>query len=251
METSKAFSMVQPSHNPSTSAQPGPMPPPPGIAATPRLSLRTPLALNDHPNRPHQFRAGGHPALLLLHGTGGSEGDLLPLAARVSPSSCRLAPRGTAALGGPPCFLRRQAVGLFDLRDLHRRTRELAGFVEWASGSYQMPAEKWVAIGYANGAAMAASLLLSGFPLAGAVLLRPIIPFRPETLPDLSRIPVLMIHAQKDPYSPEAQVAELSYNLQQMGALVQCEEVPPGHSIGPADTELIEEWLLHWFPGPV
>src|ERR671912_1109381 len=126
--------------------------------------------------------------LLLLHGTGGNEDDLLPLGRELDPNAGLLSPRGKILEGGRiPCFFRRLAEGVFDIEDLKFRTLELAGFVEKASSLYEFDARRVIAVGYSNGANIAASmLLLKPQTLTRAILFRAMVPLVPDNLPDLS-----------------------------------------------------------------
>jgi phospholipase/carboxylesterase len=126
----------------------------------------------------HRFEPGNRPEappLLLLHGTGGDESDLLPLGRAVAPGSALLSPRGKVLEHGMPRFFRRLAEGVFDEDDVRRRAHELADFVEASRGKYGIAAP--VALGYSNGANIAAAmLLLRPEALAGAILLRAMVP---------------------------------------------------------------------------
>ena len=153
----------------------------------------------------HRFIPVGKssPVLLLLHGTGGNEEDLLDLGHSLHPGAALLSPRGKVLENGMPRFFRRLAEGVFDEADLIRRTHELADFVAAAEAEYQLQSRKVVAVGYSNGANIAASLLLlRPETLSGAVLLRAMVPIVPESLPDLAGIPVLLAAGRGDPYVP-------------------------------------------------
>ena len=131
----------------------------------------------------------GLPPLLLLHGTGGDENDLLPLGQELLSGAALLSPRGKVIEHGMPRFFRRLAEGVFDLDDLKIRTAELAGFIADARKAYGLPAP--IAVGFSNGANIAASLLLSQpDALAGAILFRAMLPFEPKPLPSLTGMPV-------------------------------------------------------------
>src|ERR1700682_3042285 len=135
----------------------------------------------------HVSVSGKDTTVLLLHGTGGDEGDLLPLGARIAPGAALLSPRGKVLEHGMPRFFRRLSMGVFDLEDLKFRTQELAGFTAEAAKHYGFDAKRLLALGYSNGANIAASLmLLQPEVLAGAILRRPIIPLTPEHAPDLT-----------------------------------------------------------------
>ncbi len=148
----------------------------------------------------HQFIPGSSDrTLLLLHGTGGNEHDLIPLGRELDPAAALLSPRGKVLGNGHPRFFRRLAEGVFDLEDLKRRTDELAEFVAAAAGVYRFDAGKLVAIGYSNGANITASMLFRrpGM-ISAAVLMRAMVPFVPEKLPDLSGVRVWIGGGKQD-----------------------------------------------------
>src|ERR1700726_3001205 len=117
--------------------------------------------MRPQPDFIHEFVPGSSErTLLLLHGTGGNERDLIPLGRELDPSASLLSPRGKVLESGMPRFFRRLAEGVFDLEDLTRRTHELADFVTAAAQRYKIDMEKMIAVGYSNGANIAASILL-------------------------------------------------------------------------------------------
>src|SRR5712671_8177926 len=125
--------------------------------------------------------------LLLLHGTGGNERDLIALGRELDPNAALLSPRGKVLENGMPRFFRRLAEGVFDLEDLKTRTNELADFVTAAARHYKLASDHIVAVGFSNGANIAASLLLLRPEIMhGAILFRAMVPLNPENLPDLS-----------------------------------------------------------------
>ncbi|MGH2387413.1 MAG: alpha/beta hydrolase [Chloroflexota bacterium] len=189
-------------------------------------------------------RRPGLPTLLLLHGTGGDERSLLPLAANVLPDAAILSPRGKVLEHGMPRFFRRLAEGVFDLPDLHARTDELAAFIEAATAHYNLAGERLIAMGYSNGANMAGSLLLQ-YPtlLAGAVLLRPMVPFEPDQPPDLHGRRVLIVAGQFDSMVPAAQSQRLADLLMACGAEVNHHILPADHGLTNADLTFTREWL--------
>jgi len=143
-----------------------------------------------------------------------------------------------------PRFFRRLAEGVFDIEDLTRRTHELADFVEAAAGTYGFDAAQVVALGYSNGANIAASmLLLRPQVLAGAALLRPMLPLVPQTLPDLHRTDVLIAAAQSDSLVPASSTRLLADLLQRSGAEVTVEWLGGGHGLTAADTATVARWL--------
>src|SRR5437762_23639 len=142
----------------------------------------------------HEFVAGSSErTLLLLHGTGGNERDLIRLGRELDPSASLLSPRGQVLENGMPRFFQRLAEGVFDEQDLIRRTHELADFIEQAAVHYGFDPQKAVAVGYSNGANIAgALLLLRPGAIRGAALLRPMVPLIPKELPKLKDAPVLV-----------------------------------------------------------
>lgn len=182
-----------------------------------------------------------HP-LLLLHGTGGDENDLVPFGERLAPGAALLSPRGKVSEQGAARFFRRLAEGVFDLEDLAARTQELADFIERARQTYGLA--KPIAFGFSNGANVAASLLLTRPDvLAGAVLLRAMTPFEPNPLPDLTGIPVLMLSGAADPLVEPANRDKLADMLDAAGAQITHEVVPAGHNLSPRDIATAERWL--------
>jgi phospholipase/carboxylesterase len=191
----------------------------------------------------HRFVDGdrAHP-VLALHGTGGDESDLLPLAGRLAPGRAILSPRGNVSEGGANRFFRRFAEGVFDVADLKARTDELALFLAEARERYGLGAP--VALGFSNGANIAASLLLRcPGALAGAALLRPMTPYEPEALPDLAGTPVLILSGAMDPIVPTADVDRLAALLGEAGAAVTHRNLPAGHGLTQADVAEAEAWL--------
>lgn len=192
---------------------------------------------------------GPAPTLLLLHGTGGNEDDLLPLGPMLAPGAALLSPRGQVLEHGMPRFFRRLAEGVFDLDDLRRRTHDLAEFVAAAAAAYGFDAGRVVAAGYSNGANIAASLLLlRPGVLSAAVLLRPMVPLVPETLPDLSGLPVFLAAGQQDPIVPMHQTEALAALLEGAGARVTRHWVPGGHALTRDELRVAGEWLTSLAP---
>jgi phospholipase/carboxylesterase len=184
----------------------------------------------------------GRPPLLLLHGTGGDENDLLPLGHALAPGSALLSPRGKVLEHGMPRFFRRLAEGVFDLDDLRARTTELAAFIRQARASYAL--EPLIALGFSNGANIAASLLLSEPEvLRGAILLRAMLPFEPDQAPDLAGKPVLMISGAADPFMPAASRERLAAVLTQSGAKLAHQTLDAGHNLTQNDLNIAAKWL--------
>jgi phospholipase/carboxylesterase len=193
----------------------------------------------------HRFVPATDPAhrpLLLLHGTGGDEDDLLPLGRAVAPGAALLSPRGAVEENGMPRFFRRLAEGVFDEADLRRRTAELAQFVHAACTRYEVPAP--VAVGFSNGANIAAALLLlHPGVLVGAVLLRAMAPFREAPSAMLPGTPVLLLSGVADPIVPADNAARLAAQLDAAGAEVTHQVLPAGHGLSAADVTATSAWL--------
>jgi glyoxalase family protein len=187
--------------------------------------------------------AGGT-TLVLLHGTGGDESDLIPLGRALLPGAGMLSPRGKVLEGGAPRFFRRLREGVFDQEDLARRTEELGRFIEAAGKTYQLEPDGIVAVGYSNGANIAASLLFRrpGL-LRGAVLLSPMVPFELELLPDLRGTSVFIGAGRFDPIVPVAQVERLEEMLRQAGADVTLHWESGGHAIAKAEVDAARQWI--------
>ncbi len=182
--------------------------------------------------------------LLLLHGTGGDENDLLPIGRMLDERAALLSPRGKVLENGMPRFFRRHAEGVFDHEDLVNRTHELAEFVERAASEYGFDPGRVFAVGFSNGANIAASLLLlhPGL-LAGAVLLRAMVPFEPETPPGLSGTSVYLAAGEADEMVPPESSERLAELLREAGAEVTLDWQPGGHGIGSDEIEAAQRWL--------
>ena len=182
--------------------------------------------------------------LLLLHGTGGDEENLIPLGRALLPGAGLLSPRGNVLERGAPRFFRRLAEGVFDQEDLARRTEELARFIEAAARTYELDRAGMVAVGFSNGANIAASLLLRrpGL-LRGAVLLSPMVPFEPDTLPDLTATAVFIGAGRADSIAPPAQAEHLAELLRRAGAAVYIHWEPGGHTLTDDEVEAARQWL--------
>ena len=186
----------------------------------------------------------GRPPLLLLHGTGGDENDLLGLGRMISPGSALLSPRGKILENGMPRFFRRLAEGVFDEEDVKFRAGELAEFVAQARQAYGLEAP--VAVGFSNGANIAAAMLmLRPEALAGAALLRAMVPLSEAPQADLAGKRVLMISGAMDPIIPAENSAQLAASLSAFGAEVQHQVLPTGHGLSQTDLQL----LVRWFGG--
>jgi phospholipase/carboxylesterase/glyoxalase family protein len=195
----------------------------------------------------HHFvpSSGGSAAtLLLLHGTGGNENDLIPLGRKLLPGAALLSPRGQVLENGMPRFFRRFAEGRFDLKDLRLQTDLLARFIEKASARYGLEAGNTIAVGYSNGANIAGSLLLTEPALlAGAVLFRPMVPFVPDSPPDLKNVAVLLTAGRNDLIVAPEQTLRLMEILANAGARVSIHWHDGGHELGEDDFDAAKKWL--------
>ena len=182
--------------------------------------------------------------LLLLHGTGGNEDDLIQVGQMISPSASLLSPRGKVLENGMPRFFKRLAEGVFDLEDLKFRTRELADFAKDASNIYGFDLNKTIAVGFSNGANIAASLLLS-YPgtLSGAILFRAMVPFIPNSPLDLSDKKVLLSAGVYDPIVSESQTQSLYDILKKSRANATLKWQQSGHNLTESDILDAKEWL--------
>ena len=183
--------------------------------------------------------------LLLLHGTGGDETDLIPLARMLEITNASiLSPRGKVIENGMPRYFRRLAEGIFDIEDLKFRTNELADFVQNASKTYALDLNRIIAIGYSNGANIAASVLLVRPEiLSDAILFRPMIPLIPNTLPNLSSKRVLISAGLHDSIVASYQTKDLFDLLEKVGAKVSIQWQNSGHELTQRDMIAARKWL--------
>lgn len=192
----------------------------------------------------HRFEPGNSPAapLLLLHGTGGDETDLLPLGKALAPDRALLSPRGKVLENGMPRFFRRLAEGVFDEQDVIKRAHGLADFIVEASKAYKL--EKPVAVGFSNGANIAAAiLLLRPEALSGAILLRAMVPLAKPPQVELAQTPVLIVSGASDPIIPASNANLLVTMLKNAHAGVQHVTLPTGHNLTQNDVTLATKWL--------
>ena len=201
----------------------------------------------------HRFVPGDDESgatLLLLHGTGGSEEDLIPLALELAPGSSILSPRGKVSEYGAARFFRRLAEGVFDHEDLLFRTHELADFIEAAAEGYGFDRSKVIAVGYSNGSNIAgSSILLHPGLLRAAVLFRPMVPFEPEVTPDLSGMPVFIAAGRMDRMIPPDNTQRLADILTEAGADVDLRWRNAGHPLTYEEVGEAKQWLAGIMPG--
>ena len=182
------------------------------------------------------------PPLLLLHGTGADETDLIPLGEMLMPGSALLSPRGKVSEDGLNRFFRRYDHGVWDRADLKARTKELAHFLAVARQTYRL--ERPLVLGFSNGANIGWSLMLHDpDALAGALLMRPSLPFDPRPFPDLQDFPVLLLSGKDDPLVPPEQPSYFAALLGEAGAKVTLEMLPAGHALTQQDLIFANDWL--------
>jgi len=193
----------------------------------------------------HEFVPGSsNRTLLLLHGTGGNERDLVPLGRELDPTAALLSPRGKVLENGMPRFFRRLAEGVFDLEDLQKRTHELADFIAAAADRYNIDNKNIIAVGYSNGANIAAGiLLLRPETFAAAILFRAMVPLEPEKPPELANVRVWIGAGNHDPIVPTSETQRLVELLRTAGADVTVRFLNVGHALTPADISLARDWL--------
>lgn len=184
------------------------------------------------------------PTLLLLHGTGGDERDLLGLGRELWPGAALLGVRGKVIENGMPRFFRRFSEGVFDVDDLKFRTEELAQFIDAASERYEFSKKRLIAVGYSNGANIASSLiLLHPHYLAAAVLFRAMVPFVPDLIRDFHHLSVFIGAGRLDPIVPSGQVEELAATFESGGADVTISWRQGGHELGEDEVRAAKTWL--------
>lgn len=189
-------------------------------------------------------REGSRSTLLLLHGTGGDENDLIPLGDLLDPSANLLSPRGQVLEHGMPRFFRRLAEGVFDLEDLTARTHELADFVVASAARYGFDPAGVTAVGFSNGANIAAAmLLLRPGTVRRAVLLRAMVPLTPASAPDLRGTAVLIAAGRSDPIIKPANSEALAAQLRDAGAAVSLRWEEAGHQLTRSDVDAARDWM--------
>ncbi|UNK19323.1 alpha/beta hydrolase [Paenibacillus sp. N3/727] len=199
----------------------------------------------------HIYRQGTSaeaPTLLLLHGTGGNEQDLLPLGEIISPTSNLLGVRGNVLENGMPRFFRRLSEGVFDVEDLIQRTEDLKTFIDDAAVQYGFDRSRVVAVGYSNGANIAASLLFHYVDtLQGAVLHHPMVPLRDKELPDMTGVPVFIAAGQRDMMCPPQETEDLASLLNGAGADTLVHWEHGGHQLSRTEVVAAAAWFKEKF----
>ena len=186
--------------------------------------------------------------LVLLHGTGGNEEDLIFLGKEIEPDASILSPRGKVLENGMPRFFKRLAEGVFDIEDLKFRTCELADFIRKCSLHYKFDLEKTIAVGFSNGANIGTSmLLLRSDVLQGAILFRAMVPLVPNTLPDLSTKKILLSAGLNDPIVSRSETENLFKLFQKTNANIMLKWQNSGHNLIQDDLKIAKEWILNNF----
>lgn len=196
----------------------------------------------------HVFEPGtdpNAPPLLLLHGTGGNEHDLLRVGRAISPGSAMLSPRGDVSEGGALRFFARLAEGVFDPQEVNRRTHALADFLVAATAHYKIDPSRLFAVGFSNGANIGATLLLlRPETLGGGALFRPMVVLdQPATAGSLAGRRVLLCNGTTDPLVAPDDPARLAALLRAGGAEVKLEMIPASHALTPQDVAAAQSWL--------
>jgi predicted esterase len=186
--------------------------------------------------------------LVLLHGTGGNEEDLILLGKELEPTASILSPRGKVLENGMPRFFRRLAEGVFDIEDLKFRTYELADFLQKCSLHYRFDLNQTIAVGFSNGANIGASiLLLRSEVLQGAILFRAMVPLVPNTLPDLSNKKILLSEGLQDPIVSRSETENLFKLFQKTNANITLKWQNSSHNLIQDDLKIAKEWILNNF----
>ncbi len=209
------------------------------------------MTTNERVGDIHVFEAGSTgDTLLVLHGTGADERDLLPLGRQLAPGANLLSPRGPVLEGGMPRFFRRFAIDRFDEDDIRRRSAELVSFLDHAAERYGFDRARVTVLGYSNGANLAAAaLLLHGAVVHRAVLWRPVFPLAPESAPELAGAEVLIASGRQDPYAAVSKVEALASALREGGAGVDLVWSGLGHGLEQRDLDVTAQWLGGPSPG--
>lgn len=182
--------------------------------------------------------------LLVLHGTGGDENDLIGIGEAIAPGAAILSPRGNVSENGASRFFKRLAEGIFDPKEVRSRAEELARFIRAAISQYGLDGNRFFALGYSNGANIASTVMLvePGL-LQGAILLRPMLVYEPSERADLSGSAVFISGGRIDPIVPVSSVERLAELLQSMGAKVTLKWQQAGHNLLPSEVREAAEWL--------
>jgi phospholipase/carboxylesterase len=199
----------------------------------------------------HRFVPASDPTsnetLVVLHGTGGDENDLISIGQAIAPGAAILSPRGNVLENGAPRFFRRLAEGVFDPKEVRSRAEELARFVRAAAVTYRLDAARIFAFGYSNGANVASTVMLvEPRVFVGAILLRPMLVYEPTEKVDLDGSSVLISAGRMDPIVPTESVDRLVELLESARADVTVKWQLAGHNLVPSEVREAADWLaLH------
>lgn len=218
-----------------------------------RAKIEAELPALRPPTFVHEFvgprdSGSGNLTLIALHGTGGDEQDLLPLAEEVASGAAIISPRGQVKESGMNRFFRRLAAGVFDEQDVVRRAHELADFLLATAAGYNRPVDKLVALGYSNGANIAAAVMfLRPEVFSGAILLRPMLPLSQPPAADLGGKKILILRGAADKMIPAYSTDQLIEAMTDAGAQVEVREIAAGHGLSSQDREVASQWLADTF----
>jgi phospholipase/carboxylesterase len=204
--------------------------------------------MSDNLGFSHRFIPAKDPAtretLLVLHGTGGDENDLIPIGQAIAPDAAILSPRGNVLENGAPRFFRRLAEGVFDPAEVRSRGEELAGFIRAAIMKYSLDPGRIFAFGFSNGANIASTvMLLEPGLLQGGILFRPMVVFEPERAPDLTGSSVFISAGRTDPIVPTDNVERLIELFESCGCEVSLKWQLAGHNLIRSEVREAAEWL--------
>ncbi len=192
---------------------------------------------------PAEDSASGE-TLLVLHGTGGDENDLISIGQAIAPGAAILSPRGNVLENGAPRFFRRISEGVFDPKEVRARAEELARFIRAAVVTYRLDPGRVFALGYSNGANIASTvMLIEPGTLQGSILLRPMLVYEPPEQSDLSDSAVFISAGRMDPIVPQSSVEQLAALFEAAHADVTLKWQLAGHSLVPSDMREASEWL--------
>lgn len=182
--------------------------------------------------------------LLVLHGTGGNENDLVGIGQAIAPGAAILSPRGNVLENGAPRFFRRIAEGVFDPKEVHSRGEELARFIRAAVVTYRLDPSRIFALGYSNGANIASTvMLIEPGSIQGSILFRPMLVYEPSRKNDLSGSSVFISAGRMDPIVPTTSVEQLAEMFRSVNADVTLKWQLAGHSLVPSEVREASEWF--------
>jgi predicted esterase len=182
--------------------------------------------------------------LVVLHGTGGDENDLISIGQAIAPGAAILSPRGNVLENGAPRFFKRMAEGVFDPKEVRSRAGELARFIRGAVVTYRLDPARVYALGYSNGANIASTVMLvEPGVFRGSVLLRPMLVYDPPEQNDLSDTAVFISAGRMDPIVPVESVEKLAKLFESAHSNVTVKWQLAGHSLVPSEVREASEWL--------